>query len=319
MKKIILLSIFLLNLLTLVSNIDMGNQMLAQNMGSEVTLYPCKTFDPTTGNDEWHFSTSPCDNELGGTCVSVCRTCGMQGDCESMKYHSHGTGYSGGDNSYRDGNTLPSPGGGVVGGGGGSTSIGGGESSTGNNSSPLDNTLHIPALDELCIKYNGGYLPSSYCPQECSNSCFTTCMEYCYNFYNNCFDDKFGINRYIFESIFSKYCRGNDICCRGMTLCQSQFLIYCGFDIQEIDFSNPNAFLKINEAITNNHPIMVSLQVSHDYISDTTKGHELVVVGYRSISNEYVVIDPGLGNIHTLDTNNIIEAYIINGYSPQKH
>lgn len=92
----------MLNLLTLISNIDMGNQMLAQNMGSEVTLYPCKTFDPTTGNDEWHFSTSPCDNELGEVvvighynpntpiptgCYLVCQFCYRYMTCMEYGYH----------------------------------------------------------------------------------------------------------------------------------------------------------------------------------------------------------------------------------------
>ena len=80
----------------------MGNQMLAQNMGSEVTLYPCKTFDPTTGNDEWHFSTSPCDNDLQEVevighynpknpiptgCYTVCPYCNNYMTC--MDYDRH--------------------------------------------------------------------------------------------------------------------------------------------------------------------------------------------------------------------------------------
>lgn len=298
----------MLNLLTLISNIDMGNQMLAQNMGSEVTLYPCKTFDPTTGNDEWHFSTSPCDNELGGTCVSVCRTCGLQGDCESMKYHSHGTGNSSGDNSYRDGNTLPSPGGGVVGGGGNSSS----------NKSIFDTTLHIPTADELCIKYKEGYLPSSYKEQDCSFNCFTTCMEYCYNYFNNCLEDKTGFNREQFELAFLTHSRNTPICNRGFTLCQSQFLAYCGFDIQKVNFLDSNDFTKIKDALSANHPIMVSLQVSYDYILNAPIGHEVIVVSYHTIGRTYEAIDPGSGIIHDIDSNKIMEAYIINGYSSPK-
>ena len=130
----------MLNLLTLVSNIDMGNQMLAQNMGSEVTLYPCKDgFDPTTGNDVWHFSTSPCNNELTGVCVTACPYCKSSMPCDNYSWHScpgkYNAEHSGNDNYPTYPNYPP-----TTGGGGGGTSSGGG----GGGSSYIDNRPDEP-------------------------------------------------------------------------------------------------------------------------------------------------------------------------------
>ncbi len=314
MKKILLLSIFLLNLLSIVTNGHVGIQQIkAQIMGSEVTLYPCNEgFDPTTGEEYWHFSTSPCNNYLDGTCVSVCRTCGMQGDCESMKYHSHGTDNSGGDNSYSDGNTQPSL--------GGETTIGGGGSSGGSTGSsaetgspPLDYTLHIPAIDEKCIKYKDGkeYLPASYPQQDCGMNCFTAIMEYCCNFYRGRLDDSSKKLREDFEEEYVlKY--NHVVCSEGVQLkWQKDFLEHCGFYIQEVEFYISDGVKIMQNAILSNHPIMVTL--------DTNQGlHEVMVIGYHTFGDVFEAIDPGFGNIHEIDTDKIQCAYIINDYSPTK-
>lgn len=117
----------------------MGNQMLAQNMGSEVTVYPCKTFNPTTGNDDWHFSTSPCNNELPGVCVTACRYCKNSMPCDNYSWHScpgkYNAEHSGSDN-YPSYPTYPPSTGGQ---GSGSTSGGGG-----GGSSYIDNRPEKP-------------------------------------------------------------------------------------------------------------------------------------------------------------------------------
>lgn len=316
MKKILLLSIFLLNLLSIVTNGHVGIQQIkAQIMGSEVTLYPCNEgFDPTTGEEYWHFSTSPCNNYLDGTCVSVCRTCGMQGDCESMKYHSHGTDNSGGDNSYSDGNTQPSL--------GGETTIGGGGSSGGSTGSstetgrpPLDHTLHIPAIDEKCIKYKDGkeYLPASYPEQDCKKNCFTTSMEYCFNLFRGRLDDATKIVRGDFENIYIKIFNGGEICSEGVDpLMQYPFLKRCGFDVQNVNFYTTDGPKTMQQAILDNYPIMATLK------TDSGGAHEVVIIGFHESNGMFEAIDPGLGDIHTIDYGKITDAYIIKGSSSEK-
>ncbi len=89
MKKVLLLSIFLLNLLSIITNNSIGSlQIKAQSMGSEVTYYPCKEWDTQKMDYDWHFSTSPCDNNLPGVCVTVCKYCHNSMSCENAAYHT---------------------------------------------------------------------------------------------------------------------------------------------------------------------------------------------------------------------------------------
>lgn len=89
MKKVLLLSLFLLNLLSIITNNSIGSlQIKAQSMGSEVTYYPCKEWDTQKMDYDWHFSTSPCDNNLPGACVTVCKYCHNSMSCDNAAYHS---------------------------------------------------------------------------------------------------------------------------------------------------------------------------------------------------------------------------------------
>lgn len=63
-------------------------QMKAQSMGSEVTYYPCKEWDTQKMDYDWHFSTSPCDNNLPEACVTVCKYCHNSMSCENAAYHT---------------------------------------------------------------------------------------------------------------------------------------------------------------------------------------------------------------------------------------
>lgn len=125
----------------------MGNQILAQNMGSEVTVYPCKTFNPTTGNDDWHFSTSPCNNELPGVCVTACRYCKNSMPCDNYSWHScpgkYNAEHSGNDN-YPSYPTYPPSTGGQ---GSGSTSGGGGGGSSYIDNRPEEPKSQRPSYD----------------------------------------------------------------------------------------------------------------------------------------------------------------------------
>lgn len=302
----------------------MGNQMLAQNMGSEVTLYPCKTFDPTTGNDEWHFSTSPCNNELQEVdvighynpknpiptgCYTVCPYCNNYMTC--MDYDRHmcaGKYASQGTSTPPPTTVIPSPpsGGGTIGGNaGGSTGT-----SKGNASSPQEHTLHIPAIDEKCIKYKDGkeYLPASYPKQDCDMNCYTTSMEYCYNLFRGRLDDTTKLIRDDFEMEYiKKYRPKYNLCTKGFEKDQFDFLTYCGFDVQNINLTDGKK--AIQQAILDNHPIMATLK------TDKGGAHEVVIISYHESNGLFEAIDPGPGNIHIIDYSKITEAYIINGYS----
>lgn len=177
-------------------------------------------------------------------------------------------------------------------------------------------THHIPTSDEKCIMYKNGteYLPSSYAAQDCDFNCYTTCMEYCYNFYRSNLADMTALKRSDFETEYYK--RFNSvICSEGFRWDQNDFLTYCGFDVQSVNFSNASDFSNIMEAISNNHPIMVTLEGYYMPKTNTTMYHEVVVVSYHGFTGIFEAIDPGTGKIHTIDKNKIVASYIINGYS----
>ena len=87
MKRFFILLIFLLSLLSIITNgeLNVGVQIAnAQSMGSEITYYPCENY--STGN--YYFSTEPCGYELPEVCVGACKYCHQQMSCDNLRYHT---------------------------------------------------------------------------------------------------------------------------------------------------------------------------------------------------------------------------------------
>lgn len=275
MKKFLLFSIFLLNLLPNMNirtgSISIGwSTLSAQQMGNEIAYY---CHDDEIG---WYNSPIPCDEEV---CHQACiiGDCPWEGDCDAYDFHvqvDHSDTDDQQDNNNQD-NSNDSSNNGGGGGSGGSSGSGSGNGGNGNT----NNQYYTSRTNDVLLKKN---MKIQWNKQQKKYDCFPTAMGYAAELTGN-WESTAAASwfKQIYYNLYNVFLDDYGVLPSNIDNYLKQIFEY---DIIEGGES-------IRKAINSQCPVLATIKKGN-------MPHEVLIVGYNIvISNTvvYICIDPGTG------------------------
>lgn len=304
MKKVILFTIFLLNLLPNM-NISTGSisfgwsTLFAQQMGNETAFF-CNDKD-----QGWYISPIPCDEEV---CHMACRLkdrygyeCQWEGDCDFYAFHvevEHSDNPNPDpdnpddpDNPYDPNNPGPNnpnspnnPGPNNQNNSNNSSNNGNqGNNGDAGNGGDNSNQFYVPQDGDVIVKSN---MKKIWKKQKHINECVPIALAYASELTDDLNDGGTWFKRAFYELYHT-----NVEQCGVTPNIMNDYIGYLFLYNDLNNMTNMDIEQLIRNAIDNHHPVLAT-------ITNNGSPHEVTIVGYNSRSNNttYICINPGTGN-----------------------